>query len=144
VVGAFQAGRISRSGPPPASGMNGGCQVFKSVRSIQTSLAPLVVVAIGTLLFGCAAQDPGELLLLSGVVSDSTGEPVAGARVAIVAAPVEVPDIAALTSEDGRFSLGVPVAGNYRVAAFGDEGSADETVDIGPGSTAFVQLVLHP
>jgi hypothetical protein len=106
---------------------------------------PLLLAALGLLLSGCAAQDStGGALLLTGIVSDSSGAPVAGARVAIVEAPVEVPDTALLTSEDGRFSLGVPAAGTYRVAAFGDEGSAQEVVDVEPGSTAIVRLVLRP
>lgn len=66
------------------------------------------------------------------------------ARVAVTHAPVEVPDVAVLTEEDGGFSLGVPVAGSYRVAAYGEQGSGEETVDVGRARAAQVRLVLRP
>jgi hypothetical protein len=69
---------------------------------------------------------------------------VADARVALTAAPVEVPDIAVLTGEDGGFSLGVPAAGSYRVAAHGDQGSGQGTVDVERGGAGRVRLVLRP
>jgi hypothetical protein len=70
---------------------------------------------------------------------------VTDARVALTDAPVEVPDIAVLTGEDGGFSLGVPVAGSYRVAAYGDEGTGQETVDVDRGGRAAqLRLVLRP
>jgi hypothetical protein len=100
----------------------------------------LVVAAWG---IGCSAQMGGEPLLLNGTVADSSGRPVADARVAIVSGPVEVSDIAALTDEDGRFSIAVPVAGTYRVAAFSDEGRGEETVNIQMGHTPTVRLVLQ-
>jgi hypothetical protein len=75
---------------------------------------------------------------------DAAGRPVTDARVALTAAPVEVPDVAVLTDEDGGFSLGVPVAGSYRIAAHGDHGSAQETVDVVRGRAAQVRLVLQP
>ena len=83
-------------------------------------------------------------MLLRGVVIDPAGRPVVDARVALVAAPVEVPDIALLTGEDGRFTMAVPVAGTYRVAAFADEGRAEETVQVDEGGTTHVRLVVHP
>jgi hypothetical protein len=93
---------------------------------------------------GCAGGTADGPLLLSGVVVDAAGRPVADARVALAAAPVEVPDIAALTGEDGGFSIAVPVTGVYRVAANGDQGRAEETVDVERGQAARVRLVLRP
>jgi hypothetical protein len=55
-----------------------------------------------------------------------------------------MPDIAALTDGDGRFSFGVPVAGSYRLEAYGETGHAAETVAVGPGARAEVRLVLVP
>jgi hypothetical protein len=83
-------------------------------------------------------------MLLSGVVVDPAGRPVADARVALTAAPVEVPDVAVLTGEDGEFTLTVPVAGSYRVAAHGDHGLGQETVDVDSGGAAGVRLVIRP
>jgi len=82
-------------------------------------------------------------LVLSGIVTDPSGRPVANARVAVAAAPVEVADIAALTGEDGRFSFGVPVVGAYRVEAFADEGYGAETVDLEPDRSVTVRVVLR-
>jgi hypothetical protein len=69
-------------------------------------------------------------MIISGTVTDPSGRPVPGASVAITAAPAPVPDIAALTGADGRFSIVVPVAGAYRVAAHGERGSADVAVTV--------------
>jgi Carboxypeptidase regulatory-like domain len=93
---------------------------------------------------GRAGGTEEEPLLISGVVVDAAGRPVADARVALAAAPVEVPDIAALTGEDGGFSIRVPVTGSYRVAAYGDQERAEETVDVDQGRGAQVRLVLRP
>ena len=83
-------------------------------------------------------------MLLTGVVVDAEGRPVQDARVALAAAPVEVPDVAVLTGEDGAFSIAAPVAGSYRVAAYGDQGGAQETVEVGHGRDAEVRLVMRP
>jgi hypothetical protein len=111
-------------------------------RAIDVSLAGLLLT--GGLVLGCAGGAEEGPQLLSGVVVDTAGQPVADARVALAAAPVEVPDIAVLTGEDGRFSIGVPVPGAYRVTAHADQGHAEEAVDVERGRTARVQLVLQP
>ena len=95
-------------------------------------------------MLGCAGGAEEGPQLLSGVVVDAAGQPVADARVALAAAPVEVPDIAVFTGEDGRFSIGVPVPGAYRVTAYADQGHAEEEVDVERGRTARVRLVLQP
>ena len=54
--------------------------------------------------------------VISGVVRDSHGNPIAQARVYFTNGPVPLPDIAALTNKDGAFSLSAPVAGSYTIA----------------------------
>lgn len=54
--------------------------------------------------------------LLSGTVHDPEGRPVAGARVLFTSAPAPLPDIAALTGEDGSFTLSAPAPGSYALA----------------------------
>jgi hypothetical protein len=61
---------------------------------------------------GVSESSPVPIL---GVVTDDDGRPVADAAVSIEAAPVAVPDIAALTGADGSFSLPAPVTGRYTV-----------------------------
>lgn len=58
--------------------------------------------------------------MIAGVVRDERGQPVAGARVYVVDAPVAVPDIAALTDASGRFAIGVPAPGRYTVESVTD------------------------
>ncbi|KUG57221.1 hypothetical protein AVL62_15455 [Serinicoccus chungangensis] len=59
-----------------------------------------------------------------GVVLDADGGPVPGARVALEAGPVPLPDVALLTGADGTFALDLPTPGEYVVAAHGDDASA--------------------
>jgi len=58
--------------------------------------------------------------LIIGTVVDSTGRPVADARVAFSRAPVAMPDIAMLTDERGAFTLSVPVKGTYELTFTAD------------------------
>jgi hypothetical protein len=46
---------------------------------------------------------------------------VAGARVVITASPVPVPEIAAVTDAEGRFTLAAPAPGEYAFTAHADE-----------------------
>ena len=69
---------------------------------------------------------------ISGRVVDAAGRPVAGATVYTVSAPVPMPDIAALTDGDGRFSVAAPVPGRYEIGCrSGAQGSATAGVSVG-------------
>lgn len=74
-----------------------------------------------------------EPLMIAGIVTDQAGHPVTGAVVAIAAAPVPVPDIAAVTGEGGRFSIDVPVAGDYRLTVRAGDWWTEAEVAVGPG-----------
>lgn len=67
-------------------------------------------------------------VVVSGVVTDPTGRLVVGAVVAVAAAPVPVPDIAALTGGDGRFSIMVPGPGTYRLLVRGERSAREVSV----------------
>ena len=54
-------------------------------------------------------------MMINGAVTDPYGHPVVGVTVLIASSPVPVPDIAALTGEDGTFSIAVPAPGEYRL-----------------------------
>lgn len=83
-------------------------------------------------------------LVLRGIVVDEQGAPVPDAVVALVAGPAPLPDIAALTGDDGRFATGVPAAGEYEVQARQDERVATVAVAVGPDSQDDeVRLVLR-
>lgn len=59
--------------------------------------------------------------IISGVVRDTQGKPIAQARVYFTGAPVSLPDTAALTDDQGAFTLAVPVRGDYTIAAAADD-----------------------
>jgi hypothetical protein len=62
-----------------------------------------------------------EASIISGVVRDPDGKPVAGARVYFTQSPVALPDIAALTNDKGEYSLTVPTDGKYKIGCTADE-----------------------
>lgn len=79
---------------------------------------------------------------IGGTVLDATGKPVAQARVYIAKAPAAVPDVAALTGADGRFTLAVARPGRYEIGCSTDaRGSASVSVEVGDGA-ANVELRL--
>ncbi|MEV0323259.1 carboxypeptidase-like regulatory domain-containing protein [Streptomyces sp. NPDC050658] len=74
---------------------------------------------------------------IAGVVQDADGAPVAGAHVLFTDGPAPLPDIAAVTDTEGRFSLGAPIAGAYTLTCradplMGPSGTAVATVRVGP------------
>jgi len=81
-------------------------------------------------------------MTISGAVVDASGKPVRGARVYIAMAPGPVPDVAALTDRDGRFSLGAGRPGVYEIACSTDSlGGASATVEVGErGATVELRL----
>jgi protocatechuate 3,4-dioxygenase beta subunit len=58
--------------------------------------------------------------LISGRVVETSGKPVANARVLFVSAPQPLPDIAAVTDQTGRFSLAAPAPGAYTIELAAD------------------------
>jgi uncharacterized GH25 family protein len=50
-----------------------------------------------------------------GVVLDPSGKPVPNARVSFTRGPVALPDIAAVSDPNGRFSLTAPAPGAYSI-----------------------------
>ncbi len=55
------------------------------------------------------------MTVISGVVQDAHGHPIAQARVYFTNGPVPLPDMAALTDKEGAFSLAAPVVGSYTI-----------------------------
>jgi hypothetical protein len=88
---------------------------------------------------------PGRSNIIAGVVRDSRGRPVSQARVYFTAAPVALPDIAALTNEQGEFSLSAPTDGNYEVECAADGFSLASTkVMIKSSQETTLQIKLKP
>jgi phage baseplate assembly protein gpV len=84
-------------------------------------------------------------VLIRGVARDSAGRVLEGAVVVVAAAPVDLPDIAALTGDDGTFVLSAPAAGRYRleVRASGHAVHAVD-VDVAAGRDVEVDATLEP
>jgi hypothetical protein len=68
--------------------------------------------------------------LIVGTVVGARGEPVAGARIYFVEGPVPLPDIAAVTDSEGRFTLTAPAPGTYTVGGAFDDVATSERVTV--------------
>ena len=67
-----------------------------------------------------------------GTVVDAAGRAVAQARVYAVKAPGPMPDVAALTDAEGRFTIAAPLPGAYEIGCTSDaHGSATAAVQVG-------------
>lgn len=82
--------------------------------------------------------------LVAGRLLAGDGTPASGVQVGFVAAPVAVPDIAALTGADGAFSLTAPAAGAYRLFAHGQSGSAELAVMVEAQDVIGLELRIRP
>ncbi|MGW7075032.1 carboxypeptidase-like regulatory domain-containing protein [Streptomyces sp. NPDC054866] len=81
---------------------------------------------------------------ITGVVRDTSGAPVAGAHVLFTEGPQPLPDIAAVTDTEGRFSLVAPTTGEYTLICradplMGPSGTAEATVRVEPSAPALSQ-----
>ena len=80
--------------------------------------------------------------VIRGTVLTGSGEPLVGARVYFVRGPVALPDIAALTGEDGSFVLSAPAAGEYEIGAAAD-GFAPSEVSVRVAEADTARVTLH-
>ena len=82
-------------------------------------------------------------IIVAGVVRGPAGEQVVQARVFIARGPVPVPDIAALTDAEGRFTLSFPVQGSYEVACVAEEyAPSSTTIEVTDDRNLQVELRL--
>lgn len=68
------------------------------------------------------------MAIIQGQVFDPQGSPLAEVAVYVISAPVQMPDIAQLTSAEGEFTLAAPVPGSYRIGARSDQWGATQAV----------------
>lgn len=83
--------------------------------------------------------------LITGRVSQSGGQPIAGARVLFASGPGALPDIAALTDGTGRFTLAAPWPGDYTLEVVAD-GFHSQRVNtsLGTRETRELNVELQP
>lgn len=60
-------------------------------------------------------------IIISGIVLDPSGHPVAQARVYFMSGPAALPDIATLTNDEGAFVLSTPSKGTYQIGIAADD-----------------------
>jgi hypothetical protein len=62
-----------------------------------------------------------KMVTISGRVLDASERPIPMARIYFISGPTALPDVAALTNEDGQFTLSAPCAGNYEISITADD-----------------------
>jgi len=83
--------------------------------------------------------------MISGHVRDRNGRPLALARVYVVSGPGAFPDVAALTDEQGAFTLPASGAGTYTIeSSLEGFASAQTTVQLAGDGEARVEISLPP
>jgi hypothetical protein len=83
--------------------------------------------------------------LISGIVRTVQGKAIPQARVYVSNAPVSVPDVAALTDDQGRFSFSVPAPGRYTLESAAEGfAQASSVLDVHQNQTNTVQITLPP
>lgn len=117
----------------------------------RRSLVWLVLVLGALLATSCgppAPSAPGDTvqpLVLSGIVHDTGGHPIARARVYFTSGPSPLPDIAALTDDAGTFALSVSAPGSYSVECAADGFvTAPVTVEVTTSQRIEVELSRMP
>ena len=80
--------------------------------------------------------------LVRAVVEDTDGRPIANARVSIADGPAPTPDIAALTDHQGRVTLSLPCAGEYRLVCAADSYGTEHHVVVAtePSNAVTIRL----
>ena len=90
------------------------------------------------------AAKPWAVYVISGIVRDPNGRPVADPRIYFIGGPVPLPDIAALTDAAGAFSLTAPTAGTYQIGCTAEGfAPAEITVAISRGRDVQVEIWLE-
>jgi Carboxypeptidase regulatory-like domain len=85
------------------------------------------------------------MALVSGTVRDVGGDPLEAARVYFASGPAPLPDVAALTGEDGSFTLSAPAPGTYEVECAAEgRGTQREAVEVVEGEETRLDFRLGP
>ncbi|MGH9879860.1 MAG: carboxypeptidase-like regulatory domain-containing protein [Pyrinomonadaceae bacterium] len=81
--------------------------------------------------------------IISGKVVGRDGRPIAMARIYFTAGPQPLPEIAALTNDDGTFSLTAPQPGKYSIQCAADGfATKSVTVTVSQGQTVHLDIEL--
>ena len=106
---------------------------------LTTVLAFMILVMVGCGANGTPSPSAPRLGAIQGTVTDDSGEPVAGMRIAIVGGTASFPEIAAETDQEGRYQISAVSPGTFEVAVHDRDGQriglASVTVTSGETAT---------
>lgn len=100
----------------------------------------MVVACLLFFLVESMQSKPGTI---SGTVLELNGKPIEDVRVYFVTGPLPLPEIAALTDKDGKFTLTAPAEGEYEIG-FSADGYKSVTVSttVTRGQNAQIEVRL--
>ena len=82
--------------------------------------------------------------IVRGKVIGPNGEPVREAAIYFVSAPVNMPDVAQLTDDQGQFTLSLSAAGRYVIGVSSDDwGTAQSPVEIRGDAPVDVEIRMQ-
>jgi protocatechuate 3,4-dioxygenase beta subunit len=82
--------------------------------------------------------------IVRGKVIDPNGGPVREASVYFVSSPVNMPDIAQLTDDQGQFTLSLSAPGPYVIGVRSDDlGTAESKIEIRGDEPVDVEIRMH-
>ena len=83
-------------------------------------------------------------MTIHGFVHDHEGKPIADARVAVLEAPMPIPDVALIADVNGSFVIGTTQPGRYRISVHADGYQGAEAVVVVRGdSSPLVRIQLE-
>jgi hypothetical protein len=85
------------------------------------------------------------MYVVRGRVVGSQGDSAAEAAIHVISSPLPMPDIAQLADDEGKFALGLPKAGRYRIGARSEKwGKGSTEVTVGDEESIFLEIRLDP
>ena len=115
------------------------------MRTMGKGFAASAILVAGLLLCPLVAAAANDLATISGRVHDSSGAPIAGALVIVVAASPVLPERIALTDREGAFSIANLFAGQYSVKVTMPRflSSMKQGIQLNAGGTAILTVNLQ-
>jgi hypothetical protein len=115
------------------------------MRTMRKGFAAIAVLVAGLLVCPLVAVAANDLATISGRVHDSSGSPVVGALVIVVAASPVLPERIALTDRQGSFSIANLFAGQYSVKVSMPRflSSMKQGIQLNAGGTAVLTVNLQ-
>lgn len=102
----------------------------------------VAAIALVLAVAGCTDPAPSGHPVLAGVVLLPDGSPCSDCHTGVTSPEYPMPEIAQRTGDDGSFEWSLPGEGVFTVEATGHGSRVEETVTVGEGDVAAVELRL--